>query len=115
MKSAEETGPRRGVVGALNRALRVLIVLAIFTVIGVMFIPEIQRHRQERAALQKLESEVQERETALAARTRELQLIRNDPAYVEVLARDKLDLMKEGETIFRIDPKALTPEKSPVP
>ncbi len=35
--------------------------------------------------------------------SRKLTLLQNDPSYLEVLARDKLDLMKPGETIFRLD------------
>jgi len=31
-------------------------------------------------------------------------LLKTDPTYLETLARDRLDLMKEGETIFRVDP-----------
>jgi cell division protein FtsB len=30
-------------------------------------------------------------------------LLKADPAYLETIARDKLDLMKEGETIFRLE------------
>jgi cell division protein FtsB len=30
-------------------------------------------------------------------------LLQSDPSYLELLARDKLDLMKPGETIFRMD------------
>ena len=101
--SRDEAGPRSGIVGALNRALRVLVVLAALAISGLFFVPEIQRHREERAEIRRLESEIQLQELVLAERTRELQLLRTDPAYVEVLARDKLDLMKEGETIFRID------------
>jgi len=26
-----------------------------------------------------------------------------DPTYLETIARDRLDLMKEGETIFRLE------------
>jgi hypothetical protein len=30
-------------------------------------------------------------------------LLTTDPAYLETIARDKLDLMKEGEVIFRLE------------
>jgi hypothetical protein len=36
--------------------------------------------------------------------SKKLTLLQNDPSYTELLARDKLDLMKPGETIFRIEP-----------
>jgi cell division protein FtsB len=30
--------------------------------------------------------------------------LRHDPEYIGIIARDKLDLMKDGEVIYRIDP-----------
>jgi cell division protein FtsB len=30
-------------------------------------------------------------------------LLKTDSTYLETLARDRLDLMKEGETIFRLE------------
>ena len=32
----------------------------------------------------------------------EVKLLQNDPQYLEIIAREKLDLMKPGETIFRL-------------
>ena len=34
---------------------------------------------------------------------REVNLIKTDATYLETIARDRLDLMKEGETIFRLE------------
>ena len=42
----------------------------------------------------------------LARQTREVNLLKTDPSYLETIARDRLDLMKEGETIFRLDSHA---------
>ena len=50
--------------------------------------------QQELAALQSLRKQ----------REREVYLLENDKEYIEIIARDKLDMMKEGETIFRLDP-----------
>jgi cell division protein FtsB len=33
----------------------------------------------------------------------ELGLLRNDREYLETIARDRLNLMKPGETIFRVE------------
>ena len=35
-------------------------------------------------------------------REQEVNLLQTDHEYLEMIARDKLDLMKEGETIFRL-------------
>jgi cell division protein FtsB len=49
---------------------------------------------------------VNEQKTLLARQTREVNLLKTDPVYLETIARDRLDLMKEGETIFRLEPPA---------
>jgi cell division protein FtsB len=41
---------------------------------------------------------------------REEHALKHDPEYLATLARDRLDLMKEGETIYRIE--APKPDKS---
>jgi cell division protein FtsB len=48
-------------------------------------------------------------------REREVYLLENDKEYIETIARDKLDMMKDGETIFRLDPSKGVPPapKSP--
>ncbi len=45
----------------------------------------------------------------LARHEREENLLRRDPEYVGMIARDHLDLMKEGETIYRLDPPKPNP------
>ena len=35
-----------------------------------------------------------------------MNLLKTDPTYLETIARDRLDLMKEGETIFRLESRA---------
>jgi cell division protein FtsB len=40
----------------------------------------------------------------LARATREVNWLKTDPTYLETIARDRLDLMKEGETVFRLEP-----------
>jgi len=44
----------------------------------------------------------------LARATREISWLKTDPNYLETVARDRLDLMKEGETIFRLEPAKAT-------
>ena len=47
----------------------------------------------------------------LARQTREIYLLKNDATYLETIARDRLDLMKEGETIFRLETPQAGKEK----
>jgi cell division protein FtsB len=87
----------------LNRILRVLLVLALLLVIVSLFLPPSKKLAQSRAEIDLLQGQVTEQKTLLARQTREVNLLKTDPTYLETMARDRLDLMKEGETIFRLD------------
>jgi len=87
----------------LNRILRVLLVLALALVIVSLFLPQAKKLRQSRAEIDRLQGQVTEQKILLARQTREVNLLKTDPTYLETMARDRLDLMKEGETIFRLE------------
>ena len=87
----------------LNRVLQVLVVVGFLLTVGVMFYPVWQKQQDMRTRLDALEMEQSEKSEALAKSQRELHLLRNDREYLETIARDRLNLMKPGETIFRIE------------
>lgn len=89
----------------LNRILRVLLGIAFVLVIVSLFVPQHKRLAQSRAEIDNLQAQVTEQKMLLARQTREVNLLKTDPSYLETIARDRLDLMKEGETIFRQEPK----------
>jgi cell division protein FtsB len=89
-----------------NRLVAVLIILGIAVVTALAFYPELRR-------LKSLGMQLDEEKAALAAeellkerRTREVYLLQKDPEYVEIIARDKIGVMKPGETIFRDTPNS---------
>jgi cell division protein FtsB len=88
----------------LNRLLRVLLILAIWLVIVSLFAPPYKKLKQGHAANDRLQSQVNEQKMLLARQSREVNLLKTDPTYLETIARDRLDLMKPGETIFRLEP-----------
>ena len=90
----------------LNSILRILLALALLLVIVSLFLPQSKKLSQSRAEIDKLQAEVTEQKTLLARQTREVNLLKNDPTYLETMARDRLDLMKDGETIFRLEQNA---------
>ena len=99
---------------ALNRALLTLVIVGGVASLMLWFYPELVRRDQMARNL------LQEREQLLVEqnlrkhREREVYLLENDKEYIETIARDKLDMMKEGETIFRLDPsKGITPVSKP--
>jgi cell division protein FtsB len=87
----------------LNRVLQVLVVAGFLLTVGVMFYPVWQKQNDMRLRLLGLEAEKAEKTSELARNQRQLDLLRNDREYLETIARDRLNVMKPGETIFRID------------
>ena len=87
----------------LNSVLRVLLVLALLLVIVSLFLPPYKKLTQSRTEIDRLQSLVTEQKILLAHQTREVNLLKTDATYLETMARDRLDLMKEGETIFRLE------------
>ncbi|PYK38435.1 MAG: hypothetical protein DME49_07605 [Verrucomicrobia bacterium] len=95
----------------LNRVLGVLLFVAIWLVIVSLFVPPYKKLTQSRAEIDNLQAQVNEQKTLLARQTREVTLLQTDTTYLETIARDRLDLMKEGETIFRLEPTQDTKRK----
>ena len=87
----------------INKVLAALVVLGVFLGIGVMFYPVWQKQQDMRARVAALTVEKEEKSAQLAAARRELELLKNDPEYVETIARDRINVMKPGETIFRVE------------
>jgi len=88
----------------LNSVLRVLLAVAVVLVIVSLFLPLYKKRVQSQNEIDGLQNQVNEQKTLLARQTREVNLLKTDPVYREAIARDRLDLMKEGETIFRLEP-----------
>jgi len=87
----------------INKVLTGLVVLGVFLGIGVMFYPVWHKQQDMRARVAQLTAEKAEKTAQLANARRELYLLKNDPEYVETIARDRINVMKPGETIFRVE------------
>jgi cell division protein FtsB len=88
----------------LNRILGVLLVVAIWLAIISLFVPPYKRLMQSRSEIDNLQGQVNDQKLLLTRQSREVSLLQTDVTYLETIARDRLDLMKEGETIFRLEP-----------
>ena len=97
----------------LNRILRVLLFVAGWLMVISLFLPPYKRMQAARAEIDALQTQVNEQKAILGRQTREVNLLKTDPTYLETIARDRLDLMKEGETIFRLEPAKAGPSKRP--
>ena len=96
--------PSPGIWHSLNRFVFTLIVLSAAVPIAYSFLPEVQKRKEQDARLEELTAAVEKQRMILARHQREEHLLKHDPEYVGMVARDRLDLMKVGESIFRIDP-----------
>jgi len=93
--------------------LSLLIVLGVLIALGLWIYPELVRRADLASQLEQKSAELAAEQALRKKREREKFLLENDPDYVETIARDKLELMKEGETIFRIEAAGPTPRPSP--
>ena len=89
-----------------NRVLLLLLLLAVWLVIVSLFVPPYKKMKIGHAEIDSLQAQRDEQQVLLSRQTREVNLFKTDPAYLETIARDRLDLMKDGETIFRIESSA---------
>jgi len=87
----------------INRLLTGLIFVAVVLFAGADLLPRVGPPQPARAAAQREEDKLRAEQLLQKKREREVTLLQTDPSYVEVIARDKLGVMKEGETIFRLD------------
>ncbi|CAN5269943.1 hypothetical protein BH20VER2_BH20VER2_05060 [soil metagenome] len=87
----------------LNRVLRGLLVIACLLVVVSLFLPQHKKLKDSHSEIEMLEARVTEQKMILARHSREVTLLKTDPTYLETIARDRLDLMKEGETIVRLE------------
>lgn len=91
----------------LNRVLRALLLLACVLVIVSLFLPRYKQLAQSRSEIELLQAQVNDQKLLLAKQTREVNLLKTDATYLETIARDRLDLMKPGETVVRFEPPAV--------
>jgi cell division protein FtsB len=79
------------------------ILVGLLAVVGLFFWPVIQTEDGYKAELAKLQNQIASRQEEQAQLKLETEHMKNDPAYVEHIARDQLNMGKPGETIIRFD------------
>jgi cell division protein DivIC len=93
----------------MNHILRVLLFIAVWLLIISFFLPPYKKLQQNRAEIDQLQTQLNEQKMLLARQTKQVALLKTDPTYLETIARDSLELMKEGETIFRLETRRTEP------
>lgn len=97
----------------VNRFLILLIICGLLALLLVTFYPEWKKLSQMRRQLQKDREELAQLEKNTSHKEKELYLLQHDKEYLEIIARDRLDLMKPNETIFRFSPPRGSQQNSP--
>ncbi len=92
----------KGIWHSLNRLVLTLILLCAAVPIAYSFLPEVHKQKAQDSRIEELKAEIEKRRMVLIRHQREESLLKHDPEYVGMIARDRLDLMQEGETIYRI-------------
>lgn len=110
-RSASATRRRRQaeLLPAATRVVVILIAACTLLTMGFAFYPEIVRLSDMRSDLGKQKTRLADLRRQAKEREEEVRLLQNDPAYLEIIARDRLDLMKNGETIFRLSSTSAHP------
>jgi cell division protein FtsB len=87
----------------LNRIVFTLLFLTVWLGIVSLFVPPYKKMQAARAEIDALQAQRDGQKMLLAHATREVNWLKTDSIYLETIARDRLDLMKEGETVFRLE------------
>lgn len=86
-----------------NRLIAGLILLGLVLFVLAAFYPEWARYNSLGSQLDEKRAILQAQQLERDQREREVHLLQNDPEYVEIIARDKIGVMKPDEQIFRLD------------
>jgi cell division protein FtsB len=75
------------------------------TGVGVLlFVPTFHRGHEMQRELRRLDAEIQRGESREKQQRQEIEALKTDPSYIERTARNKLNLARPNETIFRFEP-----------
>lgn len=85
------------------RGMEVVIYLLLVVALTKLFGPELDRQDELRAEVDRLERIAGAKAEKAADLRQEHRLLKTDKDYLETIARDRLDLQRDGEFIIRID------------
>jgi cell division protein FtsB len=74
----------------------------------LLFVPILQHRHAMRLEISRLDEEIARQETLEKQQKMEIEALKTDPGYVERMARNKLNLVRPNEVIFRFEPRPTT-------
>ncbi|HRQ87434.1 MAG TPA: septum formation initiator family protein [Bacteroidia bacterium] len=101
--TVEGAQPRGILWKRLSRAMEIVIYALLVLAALKLFGPELQRREELEVEKQRLAHIRDEKDARVARLRQEHRLLKTDKDYLETVARDRLNLQREGEHIVRID------------
>lgn len=92
-----------GIWSKLSQAVVVLVALAVLVFIILAYQKPIQQNERMRREILRLDTELQKQDAISKQLRADIDALRNDPATVERLAREKLGYAKADETVVRFE------------
>ncbi|MDE1172005.1 MAG: septum formation initiator family protein [Verrucomicrobium sp.] len=88
----------------LARITQLLLALGVVAVVLACFLPVIRQVQRLQAEKERLAQLIALEQSSNRQGNRQFELLKSNQEYIERIARDRLNLGKPGEVIFRFDP-----------
>ena len=98
-----------GIWSRLTQAIVALVAIAALLLIGMTYLPQIQKNERFRRELDRLDAELEKQKQESKRLQMEFDALRNDPKTAERLAREKLGYARTNETVIHFEPVANNP------
>jgi cell division protein FtsB len=87
----------------VNRFAFLILVAMTCVAVAALSVPQVRKLRELKEELTRTENQEHHVVAFKDQKNRELRALQSDPAYLELIARDRLDLQQTGEQIYRIN------------
>ncbi len=98
-----------GIWSRLTQAVVALVAAAVLLLIGMTYLPLIDKNEQFRRRIDRLDAELETQKQESKRLQAEFDALRSDPLTVERLAREKLGYARTNETVIRFEPATNIP------
>jgi len=102
-ETAGEAAFRPNIWQRASRVMEFVIYGLLILAVGRFFVPELERRAELKAELTRLERIAEKEDERVTRLRQEHRLLKTDREYLETVARDRLNLQREGEYIIRIE------------